>query len=202
MAIQKPGERHRYHNILRKRKGRRGVVAMLSLTAMVDMFTVLVVFLLQNFSGEQQMLQLHKDIQLPKAKSIKELKPAFVVTISPKELLLDQTVISPIDTIKAQEDWMYQPLFDQVKAALEKAKTEYENKLQNQIRDAVQNARGDTPENPNSWNKVTVQADKNIDILTVKKVMYTITEAGGIEINFAVIKDHDKAAAAAEPATN
>ncbi len=191
MAIYRPGERFRYHNILSKRKGRRGVVAMLSLTAMVDMFTVLVVFLLQNFSGEQQMLQLHKDIQLPHAKSIKELKPAFVVTLSNQELLLDQTLIGNTEQIKGQQDWMIQPLFDQIKVALAAAKLDYETKLQNRIRDVVQNARGDKDEAPN-WNKVTIQADKTIDILTVKKVMYTITEAGAGEINFAVMKEQQK----------
>lgn len=192
MAIYRPGERFRYHNILSRRKGKRTVVALLSLTAMVDMFTVLVVFLLQNFSGDQQMLQLHKDIQLPQAKSIKELKPAFVVTVSNNELLVDQTVIGRIDDVKTQKEWMIQPLFLLMQDSLAKAKIEFETKLQNRIRDAVQTARGDQQEDPNSWNKVTIQADKNIDILTVKKVMYTITEAGAGEINFAVLKEIEK----------
>jgi biopolymer transport protein ExbD len=192
MAIYRPGERHRYHNLLKKRKAKRGVVALLSLTAMVDMFTVLVIFLLQNFSGEQQMLQLHKDIQLPQARSIKELKPAFVVTVTNKEILLDQSVIATTDVIRAQSEWMMPELFALTQKSLAQAKLEYETKLQNRIRDAVQSARGDEPESPNSWNKVTIQADKNIDILTVKKVMFTLTEAGAGEINFAVMKEREQ----------
>jgi biopolymer transport protein ExbD len=191
MAIYRPGERFRYHNILSKRKGRRGVVALLSLTAMVDMFTVLVVFLLQNFSGEEQMLQMHKDIQLPMAKTIKELKPAFVVTLSNNELMLDEELIAPVETFKAAQEWMIQPLFEKMQAALAKAKAENEAKLQTQIRDVVQSAKGEEKD-PNFWNKVTIQADKSIDILTVKKVMFTITEAGAGEINFAVLKENEK----------
>lgn len=191
MAIYRPGERFRYHNILSKRKGRRGVVALLSLTAMVDMFTVLVVFLLQNFSGEEQMLQMHKDIQLPKAQTIKELKPAFVVTLSNNELLLDEQMIAPVESFKAEQEWMIQPLFEKMQAALAQAKTENEAKLQRQIRDVVQSAKGEEKD-PNHWNKVTIQADKGIDILTVKKVMFTITEAGAGEINFAVLKENEK----------
>lgn len=189
MAIFRPGERFRYHNILKKRKSKRAVVALLSLTAMVDMFTVLVIFLLQNFSGEQQMLQLHKDITLPKARAIKELKPAFVVTITNDEVLLDQTVVAPTQTVKGQEDWMIQPLHDAVKTGLEKAKIEFETRLQNRIRDAVQSAKGEEAEDPNSWNKFTVQADKAMDILTIKKIMFTISAAGAHEINFAVLKE-------------
>ena len=188
MAIYRPGQRFRYHNILSRRGGKRGVVALLSLTAMVDMFTVLVIFLLQNFSGEEQMLQLHKDIQLPQAQVTKELKPAFVVTVTPSEVLLDQTVVATTDSVKAQSDWRVQALSDQVVSALQKAKLDYENRLQNQIRDVVQNVKGEQTEDPNSWSKITIQADKEIDILTVKKIMYTITEAGAGEINFAVIK--------------
>ena len=38
MAIFRPGQRHRYHGLLKRRGGKRAVTAMLSLTAMVDMF--------------------------------------------------------------------------------------------------------------------------------------------------------------------
>jgi biopolymer transport protein ExbD len=43
--------------------------------------------------------------------------------------------------------------------------------------------------NPEDFRRVTVQADKVIDAGTVKKVMYTLTEAGASEINFAVLRD-------------
>lgn len=194
MAIYRPGERHRYHHILRRRKGKRAVVALLSLTAMVDMFTVLVIFLLQNFSGDQQMLQLHKDIELPMARSIKELKPAFVVTISPNEILVDETVVASTEEVRAQEEWSIEPLQMRLQENLAQAKLEFETKFRNRIRDVVQAARSEEEEDPNSWNKITIQADRNIDILTVKKVMYTVTEAGGGEINFAVLKEPDPAA--------
>ena len=194
MAIYRPGERHRYHHILKRRKGKRAVVALLSLTAMVDMFTVLVIFLLQNFSGDQQMLQLHKDIELPQAKTIKELKPAFVVTISPREILVDETVVALTEEVRQQEDWSIEPLQMRLEESIAKARVDFETKLRNRIRDVVQAARSDDEEDPNSWNKITIQADRNIDILTVKKVMYTVTEAGGGEINFAVLKEPDTAA--------
>ena len=46
------------HNILSKRKGKRDVTALLSLTAMVDMFTVLVIFLLQNYNTTGEILYI------------------------------------------------------------------------------------------------------------------------------------------------
>ncbi len=190
MAIHRPGERHRYHNILSKRKGKRGVTAVLSLTAMVDMFTVLVIFLLQNYNATGEILYIPKEVTLPKASTVKELKPAFVVTISNKEILLDKNVVATFEEVRANnDDWMIKRLHDELQTALQKAQVEQESKLQNQIRDAVDTTRGQKEQDPNAWKKVTIQADKGVDFLTVKKVMYTVTEAGAGEINFAVTKN-------------
>lgn len=191
MAIFRPGERHRYHNILSKRKGKRDVTAILSLTAMVDMFTVLVIFLLQNYNATGEILYIPKEVVLPKAASVRELKPAHVVTISNKEILLDKDVVATYDEVKASgsDDWNIQKLRDQLTEALQKSKAEQESKLQNKIRDVVETTKGqDGTDDPNAWSKVTIQADKGVDFLTVKKVLFTVTEAGAGEINFAVTK--------------
>ncbi|WP_413585164.1 ExbD/TolR family protein [Bdellovibrio sp. HCB274] len=194
MAIFKPGERHRYHNILSKRKGKRGVTAVLSLTAMVDMFTVLVIFLLQNYNTTGDILYMPKEVTLPKAASVKELKPAHVVTISNKEIVLDRDVVATFDEVQATgpDDWSIPKLKDQLTLALAKSKAEHEAKLQNKIRNAVDQTKGQSPEEDNAWSKVTIQADKGMDFLTVKKVMFTVTEAGAGEINFAVIKNSNQ----------
>lgn len=191
MAIYKPGERHRYHKILSQRKSKRGVTAVLSLTAMVDMFTVLVIFLLQNYSATGEILYIPKEVILPKANRVNELKPSVVVTISSKEVLIDRTSVATFDEVKKSVEWTIPALRDQVRVILEKAKADQEAKLQNKVRNVVDKTLGKEEEDPNAWRKVTLQADKNIDYLTMKKVMYSIYEAGGGPINFAVSKDAD-----------
>ncbi len=189
MPIRRPGEKFRLHRLLRTRGKKREVVALLSLTAMVDMFTVLVVFLLQNYNVTGAVLYIPKEVVLPKAESTKDLKPAFVVTVSNKEVLLDRDVIVSYETVKAQQDWMIQPLFEKLKAGLATAKEEYDRSLQVKLQNAVDSARGEDQKIEENWNKITIQADKDLDFLTVKKVMYTIVEAGAGEVNFAVNKD-------------
>ena len=189
MPIHPPGERYRYSNHLRKKKGKREVAAVLQLTAMVDMFTVLVVFLLQNYNVTGQVLYIPKEVTLPKAEKIKELKPAVVVTISDKEVLLDKNQVITADALKKQESWMIDPLHKGLVEALKKAQDDYEKSLQTKLQSAVDAARGENEKDKTPWNKVTIQADKGIDFLTVKKVMYTVTEAGTDEINFAVSKE-------------
>lgn len=189
MAIHPPGERYRYNKHMKKKKSKREVAAVLSLTAMVDMFTVLVVFLLQNYNVTGQVLYIPKDVVLPKAEKIKELKPAVVVTISSNEILIDKTPVISYQDLAAQEEWMIQPLFNLLTEALKKAKDEHELSLQKKLQTAVEAARGEEDPDKNPWNKVTIQADKGMDFLTVKKVMYTVTEAGAGEINFAVMRE-------------
>jgi len=189
MAIHKPGEKFRLHRLLRSRGKKREVVAMLSLTAMVDMFTVLVIFLLQNYNVTGAVLYIPKEVVLPKAESTKDLKPAFVVTISDKEVLLDRDAVASYAEVQAQQDWMIQPLFDKLKAGLIIAKEEYDRSLKVKLQSAVDSARGEDQKIEETWNKITIQADKDLDFLTMKKVMYTSVEAGAGEVNFAVNKD-------------
>ena len=188
MAIFRPGDRHRYHNILKRRKGKRDVVALLSLTAMVDMFTVLAIFLLQNYDVKDFIVYTPKEVVLPRAQSIKELKPAFVVTISSKEVLLDKTPIMTFQQVQSQAEWMLKPLYDSLVAGLQRTKQENEAKSKAQLLNVVDPQTNKDLEDPNAWRKITIQADKGIDFLTVKKIMYTVSEAGAGEINFAVTK--------------
>lgn len=201
MAIYKPGERHRYHNLLKKRKNKRSVTAILSLTAMVDMFTVLVIFLLQNYSATGEVLFIPKEVTLPKANRVNELKPSLVVTVSPKEILIDRTPVATYDEVKNSVDWNIPNLTEQVKIILEKAKAEQEAKIQNKIRNVVDQTLGNDDLDPNAWRKVTLQADKNIEFETLRKVMWSISQAGGGPINFAVAKDTESKDAASDTET-
>ena len=189
MAIQRPGERHRYHNILRKRKGKRSVTAVLSLTAMVDMFTVLVIFLLQNYNSTGEIIYIPKEVTLPKAERVNELKPALVITVSAKEVLVDNVVAVTFDEVKNSPNWTIPNIRDQVRFILQKNKAEQDAKLQNKVKTVVDSTVGKKEDDPDQWRKVTLQADKDIDYLTLKKVMYSIYEAGGGPINFAVAKN-------------
>ncbi len=185
MAIYAPGKRDQHNRPLRSRK--RSIVALLTLTAMVDMFTVLTIFLLQNYRTTGEVLYLPKEVHLPNAKAVKELAPAYVVTIGNSEILVDRTVVAQTAQIKEQEPWMIDRLFLTLKDGF--AKQEAEEQAQNQSVSNLIRTANNPGEARSRGKKVTVQADKEIDFLTVKKVMFTVTEAGASEINFAVIKD-------------
>lgn len=201
MAIFRPGQRHRNHNILKRRGNKRSVTAILSLTAMVDMFTVLAVFLLQNYNTTGEILYIPKEVTLPKANRVIDLKPSLVVTISPKELLIDNTRVASFEEVRDSKSWVIPSLRDQARIFLEKAKADQEAKLQSKLSKVVSKTLGDEPVDLNAWKKVTIQADKTIDFLTLKKIMYSVYEAGGGPINFAVSKEFNKQDATANSET-
>lgn len=188
MAIKVPG--------LRARRGapgagaKRNVVATLSLTAMVDMFTVLVVFLLQNYAVTGEILQIESDVTLPDAREVKELAPANVVVISENRIMLNNDMIMTYKEVKSQNDWMVRDLRSKIITLIKEGEKE-KSKLTNQLKSAAEKNRSGEVK-LDRFRKMTIQADENIDFLTVKKIMYTLTEAGIFEINFAVIKRADE----------
>lgn len=186
MPIHTPGEKFRSSRLMKRKKGKREVVALLSLTAMVDMFTVLVIFLLQNYNSEGLLVNTPKDLILPQAEVIKELKPAVIVTVSSSDILVDETSVATFAQVKGQKDWMIQTLFVQMQDSLKKSKEKHDQGMISKVREAVKP--NTPPEDPLAWKNVTIQADKGLDFLTLKKIMYTVIEAGAGKINFAVIK--------------
>ena len=112
MPIHVPGKRDRNGKMS---AGKRSVVAVLSLTAMVDLFTVLVVFLLQNYNETGEVLDIPEGVQLPAARQVQELKPANVVVISPEEILLNNEAVATFDEVKNQQEWEIGPLIEKVK---------------------------------------------------------------------------------------
>jgi biopolymer transport protein ExbD len=193
MAIFIPGRRDRHNRPFSS--GKRNIVAMLTLTAMVDMFTVLAVFLLQNYQTTGDVIELSDDVVMPKATKVRELKPGTVVVISKGKVMVDKLQVASIDEIKLLPEVTVIP---NLQARIQDAFRLLEEKTRvaglSQIRQAVNQSKqgGDATAKQEDFKRVTVQADRVVDSGTVKKVMYTLTEAGASEINFAVLRDDTK----------
>jgi biopolymer transport protein ExbD len=155
---------------------------------MVDMFTVLCVFLLQNYATTNQVLSMPEAVALPPAHETKELKPSTVVVVSVDGIVVNNIKVAEFRTVKEQEDWIVQPLAEVLKKTVEDGERTKQT-VGSQLRDAVNDAKQlPKPTETDEFRKLTIQADKNIDFLTVKKIMFTANESGIQEINFAVVK--------------
>ena len=194
MAIYVPGIRGRHNRP--SSGGKRSAVATLNMTAMVDMFTVLCVFLLQNYATTNQILQMPDKVDLPRAHETKELKPANVVIIANDGITMNNQRLVDLETVKSQKDWLIKPLAEMLQKTIADGDAK-KSSLGNQVRAAVNQAKNKAAPaaETDDYRKITVQSDRKMDFLTVKKIMFTVTEAGMQEINFAVVtKPNDQAA--------
>jgi biopolymer transport protein ExbD len=191
MPIFVPGIRDRHNRA--RRGSSRNIVATLSLTAMVDMFTVLVVFLLQNYNVTGAAIEVDDAVQLPQASEVRELKPAHVVVVSKDNILVDSEIIAKFADVREQQDWnivnLYNKLQEKFKADKEKAGVLGLNKVKQTIDQTKVSGDAESED----YLRVSLQADKAIDVLSIKKVMSTIQNAGATEINFAVLKTQGSA---------
>ncbi|MBX3021525.1 MAG: biopolymer transporter ExbD [Bdellovibrionales bacterium] len=191
MAIKVPGLRNRHGKV---GAGKRSAVAYLNMTAMVDMFTVLCVFLLQNYATTNQILPMPDKVDLPAAHETKELKPSNVVIVAEDGVMLNNIKVADFRAVKEQEDWMIKPLADEIAKAISEGEAKKKT-LGSQLQKAVADANNQAaPKEIDDFRKVTVQSDKNVDFLTIKKIMYTVTNSGMQEINFAVLKKAEDSA--------
>jgi biopolymer transport protein ExbD len=66
----------------------------LMLTSMMDMFTIILIFLLCSFAEAPETLKLDQNLQLPKSSSESEYTKAIKVILSKKELRLNDEVMA------------------------------------------------------------------------------------------------------------
>jgi biopolymer transport protein ExbD len=78
----------------------------LMLTSMMDMFTIILIFLLCSFSETPETLKLDHNLQLPKSSSESTYSKAIKVILSKKELRLNDEVLATVsgDTIRGLSD--------------------------------------------------------------------------------------------------
>ncbi|HEU0224218.1 MAG TPA: biopolymer transporter ExbD [Steroidobacteraceae bacterium] len=143
-------------------------VARLSLTSLMDVFTILVFFLLVN-SATSEVLQQPKQITLPD--SIVEAKPreTVVIFIGKEDVLVQGVPVARVADIRQLEDSEIEPV--SVRLA--------------ELRDSVI---GLSTRAVAESQEITVLADKSIPFSVVKKVMATCTGQGYTRVSLAVVQ--------------
>jgi biopolymer transport protein ExbD len=152
-----------------KRMGRnKGKTSGLMLTPLMDVFTILVFFLLFHSSG-RDVLETPKQINLPD--SIVETKPreTVVILVSPKEVLVqgEAVVSTPI---------LYDDRIGNVREVTER------------LQQIDRNIIGISTKMVAESKEVTILADKTIPFKVLKKIMTTCTDSGYGKISLAVVQ--------------
>ena len=150
--------------------GKKNIFADLLITPLVDMFVILVIFLLQNFSASGDILFMSKDITLPDAANGRDIERTTVIQISKNEVMIEGAPVARVDDLGRDEYWNIPALEEK----LRDLKRSYEILHQN---DPSGGFKGD----------VNIQAYKELEYKILKRVMYSCNQAGYQAINFAVM---------------
>lgn len=147
------------------KRRKRGVTSPLMLTSLMDIFTVLVVFLLASASTAQ--LPSNKDIVLPSSSAVNQPEDTLVIQISNTEIIVQGRKIADVKQALADDSPMIPSLVEELKyresLARRSATTEEETK------------------------KVTIMGDEKIPFELLKKVMASCTQTVYTELSFAVL---------------
>lgn len=95
-------EKHLAARGQKSQRRKRPMAVALTLTSMVDMFSLLVVFLLQTFSTSPDLVMVTKGLALPVASTGRELEDAPVLSITATEVFLDQKPVGKTPDLLAQ----------------------------------------------------------------------------------------------------
>ena len=148
-----------------ERRARNQTMVDMNLVSLIDVFTILIFFLLSN-AGGVELLPSPKAVQLPESVSEKAPRETIVVVVSGSEILVDgRKVASVADALGAPGD-----LIEPLKAELD-------------LQAGRQVIR---KENEAQAKAVTLMGDKDIPYQLLRKVMFTAARAGFSDVSFAV----------------
>jgi len=150
-----------------KRMGRNRLkISKMNLTSLMDVFTILVFFLLVN-SGSVEILDAPKEITLPESRVESKPRETVVIFISPTEVLVQGQLVAMVDEIiEAKAN-----VLDPIAARLAQLK---------------ENVIGTSTRAVASSQEVTILADKSVPFTVVMTVMSTCTGEGFENVSLAV----------------
>ena len=148
-----------------ERKGRNQTMVDMNLVSLIDVFTILIFFLLSSASGVE-LLASPKAVKLPESFTEKAPKETILLVVSGTEILVDGRKVANVADVMATKGDLIEPL----KAEL----------------DLLANRVVVRAENQEKSKAITIMGDQNIPYQLLRKVMYTSARANFSDVSFAV----------------
>src|SRR5512143_3639532 len=96
-------------------RGRKATNAELNVVPMVDMMTMLVIFLLQQFSATGEVLYMQKDLKLPDARHGQQIEVAPVVAISAAQVVVSGQKVADVVEVEKDPSQIIAPLVEKLR---------------------------------------------------------------------------------------
>lgn len=137
----------------------------LNITSMTDMFTIMLVFLLQTYSTSDVEIIPENNLRLPASASMVNPTEAVKLSLSHDALKIDKMKIAEVkdadflpQDLEEKDSNFIKPLFEEL--------------------DKLAKSSGDKDKQFIKDGRILLQADKDLPYATLRKVMYTASMAG------------------------
>lgn len=159
-----------------KRMSRNRVkVTKMNLTSLMDVFTILVFFLLVN-SGAVEVMEAPKTVELPESRVEAKPRETVVIFVSPDEVLVQGRSVAQVSDILNGQTGSFDPITSRLA----------------EIRD---NFVGPSTLAVAGSQEVTILADKSVPFIVIRKIMSICTGEGYENVSLAVIQKQPQVAA-------
>ncbi|WP_280156128.1 biopolymer transporter ExbD [Piscinibacter sp. XHJ-5] len=148
-----------------ERKSRNQTMVDMNLVSLIDVFTILIFFLLSSASGVE-LLASPKAVKLPDSISEKAPKETIVVVISDADILVDGRKVASVPEVMAMQGDLIAPLKAELDLLAGRQVVRADNQAQSKA--------------------ITIMGDKNIPYQLLRKVMVTSARANFSDVSFAV----------------
>ena len=145
----------------------------LNLISLMDIFTILVFFLLVN-SSDGEVLPTHKAVNLPESIAEEKAKETVVIIIGDEDIIVQGTPVAKVSAVMARSG-------NDIPELRQALLSQNDRVLRREAQDDI------------AGREVTIMGDKDIPYRLLKKVMATCTESEYGQISLAVLqKSSDK----------
>ena len=159
-----------------KRMARNRVkITKMNLTSLMDVFTILVFFLLVN-SGSVEVMEAPKEITLPESHIEAKPRETVVIFVSPEEVLVQGKRVAQTSDVLETPDATFDPITTRLA----------------ELRDSVI---GPSTMAVAGSQEVTILADKSVPFIVVRRIMSICTGEGYENVSLAVIQKTPQVAA-------
>jgi len=147
-------------------RGKRGLA--LNLVSLMDIFTILVFFLLVN-SSDVEVLPNAKEIQLPESIAEEKAKETVVILIGETDIIVQGKPVAKVADVMRRKG-------NDIPELRQALKSQNDRVLRKEAQDDI------------AGREVTIMGDKDIPYRLLKKVMATCTESDYGQISLAVLQ--------------
>ena len=153
----------------------RGKISKMNLTSLMDVFTILVFFLLVN-SGSVEIMETPKNVVLPESRIEQKPRETVVIFVSADEVLVQGVIVAQVADILDGQSANYDP-------------------ITSRLAELKENIIGPNTRAVAGSQEVTILADKSVPFIVIRKIMSICTGEGYENVSLAVIQKASQVAA-------